>query len=131
MAELRFLKGQKGKLHLIFEGYQFQVDKKTDTKTYYRCVVSQSTIPCLGRLHLTDGNVVFYNNNQNHAPNIARIDAKEKMEEIKEKAKNSCDTPSQLLTSLDVSFVCVKKILIFTFTLHLKFLDVSKLISHN
>jgi len=124
MAELRFLKGQKGKLHLIFEGYQFQVDKKTDPKTYYRCVVSQSTIPCLGRLHLADGNVVFYNNNHNHAPNIARIDAKEKMEEIKEKAKNSCDTPSQLLTSLDVSFVCVKKILIFTFTLHLKFLDV-------
>jgi len=104
------------------------VDKKTETKIYYRLVVSQSTIPCPARLHLVDGNVVFYKNNHNHAPNIARIEAKEKMEEIKEKAKNSCDTLSQLLTFLDVSLVCFKPqfLLVFNFTLHLKFSGMQK-----
>jgi len=105
MSALRFVKGQKVKMHLVHQGFNYQIDKKTDKKTYYRCSYGQTDYPCPGRLHVSNEVVVFDNNNHNHASNIARIDGREIMELIKQKARETCDTPSQILTSIDVSFL--------------------------
>jgi len=54
-------------------------------------------------LHIRDGKIIFHNDFHNHPPNIARIEAKITMDAIKNKATNTMETPSQVLSSFGVN----------------------------
>ena len=99
---LQFIEGQRGSKHLISNGYEFVIDKKLLTKIHWKCCWYLKT-HCPGRLH-TDYSekVVFDNDNHNHCPHIGRIQAKNLMSEIKKRAKVTTDSPSQIVTSLQV-----------------------------
>jgi len=77
---LTYQVGQKGKLHLIHEGYEYQIAVESKKKIYYRCVQSRNDKKCPGKLHTENGNIVFNNHFHNHAPKITRIVAKHEME---------------------------------------------------
>jgi len=99
---LRKVHSQKRHEHVVFDGYQFQQDKETTFVTYWRCNLGRSTIKCPGRIRTSEGKVIFNNDRHNHTPNIARIEAKQCMHVIKEKARLSMETSAQIISSLNV-----------------------------
>jgi len=104
---LRFVKGQRNKNHLVWDGFRYQMDKKIKEKCYFRCVLVKSSAPCPGKVHLIGEKVVFDNKNHNHAPHVAEIEVKEKMQQIKERSKTTCETPSQIISTIDVSIFLI------------------------
>jgi len=106
---ITYITGQKGVKHLVFDGFEYQIDKTKSITTYYRCVESRSEKHCPGRLHMVDGVISKNNNFHNHVPDIARIRAKEFMSLVKEKGKTTMETPSQIVTSLNVSNIHAQK----------------------
>uniref|UniRef100_A0A336LLV8 CSON002389 protein n=1 Tax=Culicoides sonorensis TaxID=179676 RepID=A0A336LLV8_CULSO len=61
---------QKGKNQLKFKGYYYVEEKKTSSKTYWRCRQYTSTIKCPARLHQDEK--IWIKSVHNHEPNDAR-----------------------------------------------------------
>ena len=70
---MKFLKSQKGKQKLSFEGYIYICDRRTENKTYWKC---ESGL-CRGRLitkHKDSEVEARPTKEQNHVPDTAKID---------------------------------------------------------
>ena len=72
MASPEFIKSQKGKTRLLFNGYSFTREKVTKaSKILWRCTEWEPPRKCMGRCHTLNGVIVTDNKRYNHASNPA------------------------------------------------------------
>jgi len=100
---LEFVKSQRGANNLVHRRFVFQIDVKTGDKIYWKCTRSRN-IKCKGRLTTCDGKITSESKEHNHTPDCARTKAKEFMTKIKNRAKISFESPSQIISTLNVRF---------------------------
>ena len=71
MAE--FLSSQRGAQRLVYHGFMYHCDRRTEDKTFWRCFNRQE-MACKGRVHETDGQFRLVTEH-NHAPSHNRAEA--------------------------------------------------------
>ena len=98
-----YFKSQMGRNLVKLDGFEYQLNRKKDSISYWRCCKVRTSNKCRAVLHIRDKKIIFHNDCHNHPPNIARIEAKITMDAIKSKARNTMETPSQVLSSFDVN----------------------------
>jgi FLYWCH zinc finger domain/MULE transposase domain len=101
---LHFVQSQKGRKHLVLNGFRFVLDKCRNEKKYYVCTeYRRKTHGMMGKCPATaqtsadDGELLAQCNNHNHIPDIARIKAKSILEEMKERARTSTENPQHII----------------------------------
>jgi len=67
-----------------------------------------SSAPCPEKVLLIVEKVFFDKENHNHFTHVAEIEVKEKMQQINERSKTTCKTPSQIISTIDVSIFFLK-----------------------
>lgn len=93
---LEFVKGSRGKDHLLHDGYRYVEDSKTSIKTTWNCAERRS-FKCPARVHTSNGMVTLYKDNHNHTPDVAKIVAKKIVTLIKESSLDSTATPQGII----------------------------------
>ncbi|XP_065321597.1 uncharacterized protein LOC135929030 [Gordionus sp. m RMFG-2023] len=96
MAEF-ILSSQNNQL-LIFESFIFQREKLINDTSYWRCVKFHLE-ECNGRARTKSG-VIFHNQMHNHVPDIAEIEARKEINQIKEKATTSQTLPNNIIADI-------------------------------
>lgn len=100
MSECEIVKSKRGKDILIYKGYSYHLNNKRDSKYYWRCTrsgptrcnVSVTSRQTTSNIH----NILSQNQDHMHLPNPGkRIELKLKAN-LKEKANQSFDSPSQI-----------------------------------
>ena len=81
---MEYFKTQKGGTGLIYDGFKYVVNRKTTSKTFWRC----SDRKCLGRV-TTEGSTVKITAEHCHPPNEAKLEAGKLNIKLKSKAKES------------------------------------------
>ena len=69
---LKFVKSQKGLNHLVHDGYRFVKDGSGVNKIFWKCV-EYKVCGFKGRVHTSDGQVIFHGENHACTPNPTRI----------------------------------------------------------
>ena len=84
MINMEYFKTQKGGTGLIHNGFKYMVNRKTSSKTLWRC----SDRKCSGRV-TTEGTTVKITGEHCHPPNEAKLEAEKLKTMLKSKAKES------------------------------------------
>jgi len=95
---LEFVKSERGRDHLVHDGYRYIMHRKGDAKNVWYCV-KQREEKCCGRLYTANNEVLQVNDNHNHAPDIAKIHALEIKSKIKVAAQTTSEHPQVILAS--------------------------------
>jgi len=102
--DLKLIEGQRGKQHLIHKGFELVIDKNGKEKIFWKCTFRYK-VGCKFRVHTDINNQILKELGiHNHTPEVSDIYAKNLMSKIKKKAKETLESPAQILTSIDVSF---------------------------
>ncbi|CAG7823514.1 unnamed protein product, partial [Allacma fusca] len=98
---LEFVKSNKGADHLVHHGYRFLLDSqnRNENKKHWKCVEYKIS-KCRGRVTTQGDDVIRFNNDHNHTPSQAKINAKRAVEEIKQLAKSSLEPPQQIASTV-------------------------------
>ncbi|CAI6360119.1 unnamed protein product [Macrosiphum euphorbiae] len=75
--------------------YQRECNKPE--KIIWRCV--QYKQKCRGRVHVSNGEIIKYTDH-NHIPDISKIEAKIQVNEMKEKARSTCESTHSVLGTI-------------------------------
>jgi len=97
----KFIKSERGSNILINDGYMYHLEKKGVQKTIWRCVTYKKK--CRGRVHivgeLCNGNL-FKIMDHNHVPDIAQIEVKTAVNEMKINAKCTSNSTHAVIGTL-------------------------------
>lgn len=99
MAELRFIKSQKGFDMLVDGGCLFRKEKEysKNGKIIWKCM-EYKNIKCCVRKHTQNNRIVKSVGEHNHVPNISKVEAKVVLEKIKQKAIASQESSSLIIS---------------------------------
>ena len=89
---------ERGKRKILHNGSSFVLKKKlAGRKELFECTCRRDENCCYATLHFKDGEIVGFNNDQSHAPDLAKNAALKIMDKIKSKAKETVEKPLQIL----------------------------------
>ena len=88
---------QKHKKLLEHEGFLYRLDKQTGDKSTWRCVKEKALL-CKGRLWKICDGTHEMRVDHNHAPNRGEIEVRKFVKAVKEDAKRSLGSPSQIVS---------------------------------
>ena len=83
---------------LLFNGYLFVKDKQVNTKTYWKCKDFENQCKC--RAITVDDEVTNVSREHNHAGDPASTQVYKFMNEVKDKAENTKDTPHVIISTV-------------------------------
>lgn len=93
---LEYLKSEKGKPKLVDQGHLYIKDKEGEEKVFWKCERSRKD-KCRGRVHTIGDDVVHRTGEHNHAADAAHVGAVRVLEETKNQAVATQDTPHLLV----------------------------------
>lgn len=93
-----FVLSPRGNNVLSYEGYTYSKDKQISEKTHWRCTEYHKR-NCSARCTITNGILSLTPNTHNHAPDIAKIQARKVVSLIKINSRFSIDTPQNIISS--------------------------------
>uniref|UniRef100_A0A2S2NTJ8 FLYWCH-type zinc finger-containing protein 1 n=1 Tax=Schizaphis graminum TaxID=13262 RepID=A0A2S2NTJ8_SCHGA len=87
---LHFIKSEKGKDVLVHDGFLYRFESKKDKKTIWKCVENLKK-KCKARIHTEENSILSDVTKISHVhfPDIAKIEAKRAMANLKELAKKT------------------------------------------
>lgn len=87
---LNFVKSERGKYMLVHDGFLYRFESKNDKKTIWKCVENLKK-KCKARIHTDENSILSDVTKISHVhfPDIAKIEAKRAMENLKELAKKT------------------------------------------
>ena len=94
---LQFVKSQKGCNHLVYDGYRFVKDGSGINKIFWKCI-EYKVCGCKGRVHTSDGQVIFHSQNHSCTQSATKIKVKEVLRELKKMASECSETPSRIIS---------------------------------
>jgi len=94
-----YIKSQKQKGHLVFDGFEFLMDGKSVKKTIWKCV-NYNKGKCKGRVHLEDNKIYVVNGIHNHPPDTEKITNKKIMDAVRHEARNSIKPPQRIVAEV-------------------------------
>lgn len=92
-----YIKSTKNKDKLCFENYLYVKDRTVEEKSYWKC---ENIKICKARVHVVDDKIVKYVNEHNHPPDKAKVLADGVINELKRKAVETNNSPSELINSI-------------------------------
>ena len=96
--EYEVIKTERGKRKILHNGSSFVLKKKlAGGKELFECTRRRDENCCYATLHFKDGEIVAFNNDHYHAPDLAKNAALKIMDKIKSKAKETVEKPHQIL----------------------------------
>lgn len=98
---LQFIATEKGKKKLCEGGHCFFKDKTVDEKTHWRCEKYQQ-VKCPARVTTVEDEIVKRWKEHNHAGDAAKVEAAKILDNIRNSAKNTRDTPHFILSNASV-----------------------------
>lgn len=94
---LVYTESEKGKKMLLVEGFVYYRDKVNNEKTYWKCKSSSNF--CNSRVQTVNDEILKTVGAHNHSADAAQINASKIVNEMKNRSKNSFDTPHQIVSS--------------------------------
>jgi len=94
---LKYIKSERGTNILVDGGYMYQRECNKPEKSIWRCV--QYKQKCRGRVHVSNDEIIKYMDH-NHVPDISKIEAKIQVNEMKEKARSTCESTHSVLGTI-------------------------------
>lgn len=99
---LEFIKGNRGNNKLIHKSFAFLKDGKGKDVEYWKCEFFRR-FKCKARVHTDNENIVKEVNEHNHSRDVVNIDVKRVIEEVKREARDTSDTPSQIIKKISLN----------------------------
>ncbi|RWS13379.1 uncharacterized protein B4U80_01955, partial [Leptotrombidium deliense] len=96
---LQFVKSNKGSNQLVYDGYIYTRDRKYNGKELWKCV-EFNEYKCLGRVHTFNDEIVKTVNEHNHVKRFEEIEARKAMNQVKEIAATTIETPQQIIATV-------------------------------
>ncbi|KAG2457941.1 CDD deaminase, partial [Polypterus senegalus] len=95
---LEYVKSNKGADLLVVEGYTFRKEKTINGKLIWKCTEYRIG-KCLSRCHTKNGLFVKRPSMHNHVPDVAKIETRKAIVDIKQRATSSTDGPHELVAT--------------------------------
>ncbi|XP_051775205.1 uncharacterized protein LOC127525924 [Erpetoichthys calabaricus] len=95
---LEYVKSNKGADLLVFEGNTFRKEKTINGKHIWKCT-EYRTGKCSSRCHTKNGLLVKRPSTHNHVPDVAKIETRKAIMDIKQRATSSTDGPQELVAT--------------------------------
>lgn len=96
-----FVKGQKGKNKIYSRGFFYTMEKKTEQSSYWKCDKWRQ-LSCKGRGVLANGSFET-KTEHNHEGNPTKLQVTKTVNEIKERAIKSRDTPQTIIAGMSAT----------------------------
>ncbi|CAF1040298.1 unnamed protein product [Didymodactylos carnosus] len=100
MSAITISTTERNKPLLMFNGYNYTVDKTTDEKTYWKCAHCR-TIKCKGRIHTDVNNttVLLENSDHNHPPSAVSNEVRSFEDKVRSRAVNTNESTQDVINN--------------------------------
>lgn len=99
---LQFVKSQKGKDLLVYHGHMFSKEKTDENrKIIWKCL-SYAKSKCSARIHTMDDGVIKEPHDHNHAPDQAKVQVKNVISGMKDRAETAPETSTHQIVAASV-----------------------------
>lgn len=83
---------------LVLDGFTFRKEKERNGRKIWRCT-EYKKFKCMARCHTQDGIVARQLMEHNHVPDLAKLEARKKMNDIKERAAATTEATHQIVAT--------------------------------
>ncbi|CAF4494431.1 unnamed protein product, partial [Rotaria sp. Silwood2] len=116
MSSITIATTEKNKPLLIYNGFNYTIERSSDTKVYWKCEHCRS-IKCKGRVH-TDvdfTNVLHETGNHNHPASAAHCEVRLFQDKIRSRAMNTNESTQNVIDNClrNVSYQMVSRLATF------------------